>query len=279
MRAPDKPGGGPTTILVPSGVGILSNTSEPAPPVAQRPGYRPPNTSGIDFLTQNQIRMSLTAAGFFGIGTTTPTKILEIDHDGDVEIGLKSTTAGKLWTIQSSSGQSQDPSKNATFQVIDRTLGKSRLTIDANGTVIVPVLQIQGGSDVAEPFEMATHDIPKGAVVSIDPRHPGKLTLSTRAYDKRVAGVLSGAKDIQPGIRLTSMDDKGDNVALSGRVYALADARTGPILPGDLLTTSNTPGYCMKVTDYARAQGAVIGKAMSVLRSGRGEVLVLVTHQ
>jgi hypothetical protein len=68
-------------------------------------------------------------------------------------------------------------------------------------------------------------------------------------------------------------------VALSGRVYVLADASGGPIRPGDLLTTSNSPGYAMKVSDYARAQGAVIGKAMSPLKEGKGMVLVLVTLQ
>jgi len=44
-----------------------------------------------------------------------------------------------------------------------------------------------------------------------------------------------------------------------------------------LLTTSDTPGHAMKVTDYPKAQGAIIGKAMSSLGQGRGLVLVLVS--
>jgi hypothetical protein len=35
----------------------------------------------------------------------------------------------------------------------------------------------------------------------------------------------------------------------------------------------------MKVSDYNRAQGAILGKAMSSLNDGRGLVLVLVTLQ
>ena len=58
-----------------------------------------------------------------------------------------------------------------------------------------------------------------------------------------------------------------------------ADASKGPIQPGDLLTTSNTPGHAMKVTDYTRAQGATIGKAMGSLDEGQGLVLVLVALQ
>jgi hypothetical protein len=68
-------------------------------------------------------------------------------------------------------------------------------------------------------------------------------------------------------------------VALSGRVWVYADANRGAIRPGDLLTTSPVPGHAMKVGNYARAQGAIIGKAMSELKSGTGLVLVLVTLQ
>ena len=147
-------------------------------------------------------------------------------------------------------------------------------------SVVTPVLQITGGNDLAEPFKMSRQDIPKGAVVIIDEENAGHLKLSEGAYDRRVAGIVSGANGIKPGISLSQgVLEGGQNVALSGRVYVLADASSGPIRPGDLLTTSNTPGYAMKVTDYARAQGAVIGKAMSGLKEGKGMVLVLVTLQ
>jgi hypothetical protein len=65
---------------------------------------------------------------------------------------LSTTGGGRLWTIQSSSGSAPAP-LNGTFQIIDRTAGKARLIVDNTGTVSVGVLQITGGSDVAEPFE------------------------------------------------------------------------------------------------------------------------------
>jgi len=68
-------------------------------------------------------------------------------------------------------------------------------------------------------------------------------------------------------------------VALSGRAWVYADATRNPIMPGDLLTTSATPGYAMKVVNYQKAQGAIIGKAMTELKSGTGLVLVLVSLQ
>ncbi len=68
-------------------------------------------------------------------------------------------------------------------------------------------------------------------------------------------------------------------VALSGRVYCYADAGFGAIAPGDLLTTSDTPGHLQIVRDPDRARGAIVGKAMSALKDGRGLILVLVTLQ
>jgi hypothetical protein len=145
----------------------------------------------------------------------------------------------------------------------------------------VATLTIRGGADVAEPFQMTEQEIEKGSVVVIDEEHAGQLKRSTQAYDTRVAGIVSGANGIKPGIALKQEGalDQGENVALSGRVYVKADAGFGAIKPGDLLTTSPTPGHSMRVSDAARAQGAILGKAMSSLREGKGMVLVLVTLQ
>lgn len=144
-------------------------------------------------------------------------------------------------------------------------------------------ITITGGSDLAEPFDInsSVGEIPQGSVVVIDGDNPGHLKVSTKPYDTCVAGVLSGANGIHPGIQMhqEGLLEGGKNVALSGRVYVLADASNGAIHAGDMLTTSATPGHAMKVSDHNRAQGAIIGKAMSGLKEGKGMVLVLVTLQ
>jgi hypothetical protein len=105
--------------------------------------------------------------------------------------------------------------------------------------------------------------------------------MSRRPYDRRVAGVVSGANGLAPGITLHPSDHQkgGQQVALTGRVYVKADASLEAIQPGDLLTTSSVPGHVMKATDGTRAPGAVIGKAMTALESGHGMVLALVSLQ
>lgn len=147
--------------------------------------------------------------------------------------------------------------------------------------MFVRTLTITGGADLAEPFQMSHANIPEGSVVIIDEEHPGQLKQSTQPYDTRVAGVISGANGINPGLSLRQEGKlaDGQNVALTGRVYVRADASYGAIKPGDLLTTSPTPGHAMKVNDHIRAQGAVLGKAMSALNDGKDMVLVLVTLQ
>ncbi|HEY5912136.1 MAG TPA: hypothetical protein VJA21_16150 [Verrucomicrobiae bacterium] len=150
-----------------------------------------------------------------------------------------------------------------------------------DGMTTVKAVTITGGADLAEPFAMTDGQIPKGSVVVIDDEHPGRLKLSGQPYDHRVAGIVSGANGVNPGIALRQEGalEGGQNVALSGRVYALADSAGSPIRPGDLLTTSATPGHAMKATDPAKRQGAILGKAMTGLPDGRGMVLVLVTLQ
>ena len=144
-------------------------------------------------------------------------------------------------------------------------------------------ITIEGGSDLAEPFNITggNEEAPEGAVVVIDEENPGHLRMSDQSYDTHVAGVVSGAKGINPGIQMQQQGllEGGKNVALTGRVYVRADTSNGIIKPGDLLTTSSNHGYAMKVTDHARAAGAILGKAMTGLKEDKGMVLVLVTLQ
>ncbi len=153
--------------------------------------------------------------------------------------------------------------------------------VDDVGETHTQSLEILGGADLSERFEIESADvtIEPGMVVSIDAEHEGKLVVSRDAYDRRVAGIISGAGKIKPGMLMGqegTVASGAHAVALTGRVYCKA---VGPIEPGDLLTTSNIPGHAMKAIDRERSQGAIIGKAMSRLERGTGLVLILVNLQ
>ena len=253
--------------------------------------------------------MRLTAPGNVGIGTNDPAEKLHVvgsimteGTGGGGRIIMKGTGIGGHqyeWYPDSPS-----PGDLGLF---DRTSGAERFTFKANGNVgigttnpteklevagnvkisgagnmlITPKLAITGGGDIAEPFDSKGGDIPEGSVMVIDEAHPGHLKMSDQPYDTRVAGIVSGAGGVNPGLTLSQQGvlEGRHNIALIGRVYARADATAHPIRPGDLLTTSSTPGHLMRATDRDRAQGAILGKAMTSLESGTGLVLVLVKLQ
>ena len=152
--------------------------------------------------------------------------------------------------------------------------------LEVNGTARVTVLEITG-ADLAEKFP-TTETLEPGTVVEIDPDNPGQLRKARGAYNTRVAGVVTGANGLSKGIVLGNLEGSENHtpIAISGRVWVYADATQEAIEPGDLLTTSDTPGYAMKASDPSRAHGAVLGKAMTRLEKGKtGMVLVLVNLQ
>lgn len=148
---------------------------------------------------------------------------------------------------------------------------QSNVRLPAGSDIIVE------GADCAEHFDVAgSLAIEPGTVVVLG-QH-GALEESQRAYDRRVAGVVSGAGKFRPGIVLDRHVDETNRqpVALVGKVYCKVDADMGPIEVGDMLTTSPTPGHAMKADDAAKSFGAVIGKALASRPDGRGLLPILV---
>jgi len=251
-------------------------------------------SSSSTFTSTGANQFLIRAAGGVGIGTASPQSKLHVFDSVSVSHRVETGGGVNAWArIEFANGNGQwnvgtSRGYNGDQLYFNRQgISASALALQPSGdatfsgNVSVCTLTIRGGCDLAEPFATTEAEIEKGSVVVIDPAHPGQLKLSNSAYDTRVAGVVSGANGINPGIAMHQEGalEGGQNVALTGRVYALADASSGAIEPGDLLTTSSTPGHAMKAADHARAQGAILGKAMTGLARGRGMVLVLVTLQ
>jgi hypothetical protein len=133
------------------------------------------------------------------------------------------------------------------------------------------------GADLAEQFDVVgALDAEPGTVVVL--AGPDQVRVSDQAYDRRVAGVVSGAGCYRPAIVLDRQPAAGRRpLALSGKVWCKVDADRGSIEVGDMLTTSATPGHAMLAADPAQAFGAVVGKALGSLESGRGLLPVLVS--
>ena len=237
--------------------------------------------------------------GNLGVGTSTPLSRLHIFDAGQSSAIRLSSGSGPegaaSFRLQADSGL---VGRGRSFVIYSDDASQYRMLIDGSGNVgigtVTPaarldvagttrtnVLQVTGGSDLAENFEFS-ENVEPGLIVAIDLRHPGKLMLARGAYNRRVAGIISGANNLSAGLVLPDLKGARSSspLALSGRVWVYADAAGGAIRPGDLLTTSATnAGHAMTAANHRRAHGAVIGKAMTGLRSGSGLVLVLVTLQ
>jgi hypothetical protein len=131
--------------------------------------------------------------------------------------------------------------------------------------------------DCAEDFDIAGATLVDPGTVMIL-KDDATLEPSTTAYDRRVAGVISGAGDCKAGIVLGRLQSTRlrQPVALLGKTFCKVDAQAGAIEVGDLLTTSSTPGHAMKADDPLRAFGAVIGKALRRHDAGQGMIPILI---
>ena len=163
-----------------------------------------------------------------------------------------------------------------------------RLVTNFSGTndarVVTDEIQINGGSDLAEMFEVNDHasEIQPGLLVSLDENSPGELKITQQSYDKKIAGIISGANGVKPGILMGQKGSSAfgdDLITLSGRTYVKANNLGGPIKVGDFLTSSPVKGEAMRARNARKARGSIIGKAMTPLEAGSDFVLVLVNLQ
>lgn len=201
-------------------------------------------------------------------GQSSGGQIELVDNDGTTTV-----------TINANEGSTQ----GAEIRLRDEA-GNVTIDLDAdfggNGRIITDELEIKGGSDLAEMFSTSAtaNLIEPGSVVVMDASDPGNIMVSSKASDPLVVGVVSGANGVRSGMLMGQEGTEafGDvPVAIVGRVYVKADDSNGPIKPGDLLTSSSTPGHAMRVVQGDAATGTILGKALTPIGTN-GFVLMLV---
>jgi len=185
--------------------------------------------------------------------------------------------------------------------------GSDVLRVDAAGNVYARGAFHPAAMDLAEYFPLSA-PASMGDVLVLDRDEPGSYEPGHSAHDPTVVGIVSA----EPGVLLGSGIDRianadaalaeelaaarrvGDErledriwaalksrfrethapVALSGTVPCKVDAGYGAIVPGDLLTTSPTPGHAMRAGEPVA--GTIVGKALESLDAGAGTIRVLV---
>jgi len=250
-----------------------------------------------------------SGSGNVGIGTSSPGAPLDIVNDSnampqlrlqsassDTFISLKSNNPGgrEYWLDSGGTGAGVGAGNLAVW---DPRVAAARLVIDPNGNVgigtVTPQakLHVVGDINATGDIVLANADCAEEFVIEDGERmepgtvmvlgQEGSLRQSTKAYDKKVAGVISGAGDFKPGVILDRRVECTHRMAISlmGKAYCKVDAQYAPIEAGDLLTTSPTAGHAMKATDPVNAFGTVIGKALKPLEKGTGLIPILISLQ
>lgn len=150
-----------------------------------------------------------------------------------------------------------------------------------DGNVFVSGDIILQNADFAEDFDISDKEISEPGTVMVF-GEDGALVPSKKAYDKCVAGVLSGAGSYKPGIILDKQTESVKTrkaIGLLGKVFCKVDANYGAIQIGDLLTTSPTSGHAMKAENIEKGFGSIIGKALKPLDNGVGMIPILIALQ
>ncbi len=130
------------------------------------------------------------------------------------------------------------------------------------------------GADYAELYATNDNSLEAGDVVVLDSSLDVGVQKSTGMSASAVIGVVSTAPAMVIG-GIANSTVKAVPVALAGRVPVKVVIENGPIIPGDYLVASSTPGVAMK----ANGTGSVIGQAMSAYDAeGIGFVLTFVKN-
>lgn len=199
-------------------------------------------TAGYNWYSGGTHKMTLSGDGNLGIGTGATPPSAKLHVAGDVSV----TGTGNI----TAAGTIEAGNIKAKYQ------------------------------DLAEWVE-SSQTLAAGTVVVLDHTRSNQVVASSRAYDTRVAGVIS----VQPGIALGESGAGKVLVATTGRVKIKVDATAGPIRIGDLLVTSDVPGVAMKSEPIKvggrlmHMPGTLIGKALEPLAKGSEKILVLLSLQ
>ena len=249
---------GPNQFLVRAAGGVGINTNAPVPGALT---IAP--ASKLTFGAQTRQMIDLWGAGQYGIGV----------QGGLVYFRTEPPGGGYAWFLGGSHVDAQyDPGPG----------GIRQMRLDGVGNLFVRGSVNPGGADFAEMLP-AEPGLEAGDVLVI--AADGRLALSTRPYEDTLAGVYSTKPGLLGGAGDGESPEGKVPLAVSGVVPVKVTDEGGPIVAGDALTSSSTPGHAMKASKIRVGgvaffpSGVVIGKALEALDAPEGVIRALVVLQ
>jgi len=269
---------------------------------------------GLDFYTNFRVRMSIDNAGAVKAnGNLTvgsgPINLLPVPQAGTLTVNgnrslLLGTDQGNWhWIMAGGTAEFAGGAtgNNALGFSYDSATGQGSVLLNSNWNLYVAGNLGVGGSKsgyVVDRF--ISHNGEKfeqGDVVVLREHanlhfygSENKIPLVTvelthKPHDTRVCGVVDEPVASAGSLRDLDRSNFGAEsvglmVTLGAYAHCKVDADIAPIAVGDLLTTSPSRGYAQKLDAKGSTRpGAIIGKALSALKKGKGKISVLVSHQ
>lgn len=158
--------------------------------------------------------------------------------------------------------------------VVDETGGKTAELLENGDAFFAGELSAKAvrseqivGTDIGQQKYSHDDSLSLGELVSIDTSLKHGVKRSAGAYEPTLVGVVGSGPSL-----LLEQEGVGNEVMVvaSGTVSVRANNESGSIKPGDLLTSSSTPGVAMKATK----EGPIVGRALTALEGQSGTVIV-----
>jgi hypothetical protein len=181
---------------------------------------------------------------------------------------------------------SNDPDELLTRDVVINVVGGTPAVFKVDSSGIVRAdgsfygsKFLSGFADVAE-WVTVSEPVEPGDVLELDPWNPGQYRKAVGPCSSLVAGVVSTEPSFalgSPTHYVLPTANAQALLALVGMVPVKACDENGPILAGDLVVVSSTPGYVMR-WDGAGACSNLVGKALESLDGPYGVIRILLTR-
>jgi len=292
-----------------AGLNSTPTNSDHAVPLGYLQANYSPASSSLWGGTQNgNIYNGTNGSGNVGIGTTAPGNSLHIkghnviNNRGYFQLTLEDSASDypglyfkgssgnhgyirseggdgfSITTVNSSTNTNNDAvriTEAGNVGIGTTNPGNYRLKVAGN-MAVTGTFETQTGSDFAEEFR-TDRELEAGTVVVMGDLGYKSAKLSDKKHDKTVIGIVSDNPSIIAGRVDISENEHKAIVAMAGVVTVKVSDVNGKIVRGDLLASSDIPGYAMKTNGLM--PGTVIGKALESLTGHRGEIKVLVNLQ
>jgi hypothetical protein len=237
------------------------------------------NLGNVSIATTNTADPTITLAGDLS-GSATLTNLGDATLTATIaanSVALGTDTTGNYVATATASGagiSGSVSSEGGTFSVVSNgtssNVSNTLVYRDGSGNFSAGTITALATSaqyaDVAENFKV-NEQADAGTVMVFN--KDGLLVICNSYADSMLVGVIS----TDPAYLLNSDQPDGQPIALAGQVPCKV---VGPVKVGDLLTTSNTPGYAtvLELNDWK--PGITVGKAMENCSTGKHTIKVFV---